>query len=138
MQRIREIMTGAPITLTADRTVAEAAEVMRIHDIGVVPVFQDDVLCGLLTDRDLVVRVLALGRDPRTTRLGEVCSRELCTLAPDDDVTEALLLIRAHAVRRIPVLEEGKVVGIVSIGDLAVERDPTSVLAHISAAPPNI
>jgi CBS domain-containing protein len=131
-------MTGAPITLTADRTVAEAAEVMRIHDIGVVPVFQDDVLCGLLTDRDLVVRVLALGRDPRTTRLGEVCSRELCTLAPDDDVTEALLLIRAHAVRRIPVLEEGKVVGIVSIGDLAVERDPTSVLAHISAAPPNI
>ena len=95
-------------------------------------------MCGLVTDRDLVVRVLAAGRDPRTTRLGEVCSRQTRTLAPDDEIAEAIGLIRRHAVRRIPIVEQGRAVGIVTIGDLALQRDRNSALAAVSGAPSNV
>jgi CBS domain-containing protein len=138
MQKIRDVMTTPAITLAAERSATEAAEAMRDEAIGDVLVVDGDLFCGLVTDRDLVVRVLAADRDPRTTRLGEICSRELRTLGPDDDVAEAVELMRSHAVRRVPVLEEGRAVGIVSIGDLALERDPSSALADISAAPANI
>jgi CBS domain-containing protein len=83
------------------------------------------------------VRVLAEGRDPNQTQLGDVCSREVATVSPDDDLTAAGDLMRDRAVRRVPVVENGKPVGIVSIGDLAIERDPDSALSHISAAPPS-
>jgi CBS domain-containing protein len=134
---VRDVMTANPVTLPAQAPVLDAAKKMREADIGDVIVLDGDTICGLVTDRDIVVRVLAEGRDPIGTQLAEVCSRDLVTVAPDDDLTAAGDLMRERAVRRIPVVEGDRVVGIVSIGDLAIERDPESALANISAAPPN-
>ena len=136
-QRIRDIMTTAPRVIDVDTTVEEAARVMAGDDIGDVLVVRDGELCGILTDRDVTIRVIAEGRDPKTTRAGDVASRELVTLAPEDRVDDAVRLMRERAVRRIPVVEEGKPVGIVSIGDLAIDLDRDSALADVSAAPAN-
>lgn len=136
-EKISEIMTHAPMSLDARSTAAEAAQAMKERNIGDVIVLQDSKICGLVTDRDLVVRVIAAGRDPATTRIGDVCSRELAYLAPNDDIDQAVQLVRRHAVRRIPVVEDDEPVGMVSIGDLALERDDRSALADVSAAPSN-
>lgn len=137
MQKISEIMTPSPATLTAERPVIDAARTMADQGIGDVLVVRDGRLVGLVTDRDLAVRVLAEGRDPATTPVGDVCSGDPATLGPDDDVSAAIALVRERAVRRIPVVDGGTAVGIVSIGDLAIERDETSALADLSAAPDN-
>ena len=135
---IRDVMTTNPQTLPESAVVREAAETMRANDIGDVIVSDDDGrLTGILTDRDIVVRVVAEGRDPRATRIGDIASHELTAVSPDDPVGRAVELMRERAIRRLPVVEQGKPVGIVSIGDLALERDPDSALADISAAPPN-
>ena len=94
-------------------------------------------LSGIVTDRDITVRVLAENRDPRTARTGDICSAELVVLGRDDDVEEAARLVRERAVRRIPVLADGTPVGVVSIGDLALEKDATSALPGVSSTPPN-
>ena len=138
VQRIKEVMTPDPTALPAAATVGEAARAMRDRDIGDVIVLQDDqTVCGIVTDRDLVVRALAESEDPRAVKLADICSRDITTLAPESSVTEAVKLMRDKAIRRVPVVENGKPVGIVSIGDLAVERDPDSALADISDAPAN-
>jgi CBS domain-containing protein len=137
-QRIRDVMTTNPQTLPESTIVREAAETMRAHDIGDVVVVDDNgELSGILTDRDIVVRVVAEGRDPRATRIGDIASRDLTAVSPDDPVDRAVQLMRDRAIRRLPAVEKQKVVGIVSIGDLALDRDPDSALADISAAPPN-
>lgn len=136
--RIRDVMTPKPQTLPQETTVREAAEAMRSNDIG--DVIVDDEkggLVGIVTDRDIVVRVVAEGRDPRATRIGDIASRDLAAISPDELVSRAVQLMREKAIRRLPVVDKKKVVGIVSIGDLALERDPDSALADISAAPPN-
>jgi CBS domain-containing protein len=92
---------------------------------------------GIVTDRDIVIRGVAEGADPDTTRLGQVVSAGLVSAAPDDPVERAVELMREKAVRRIPVLEGGKPVGVLSLGDLAVARDAGSVLADISDEPPD-
>jgi CBS domain-containing protein len=137
-ERIRDVMTPSPQTLPESTIVREAAEAMRANDIGDVIVVDDTgALTGILTDRDIVVRVVAEGRDPRATRIGDIASRELAAVSPDDPVDRAVQLMRERAIRRLPAVEGNKVVGIVSIGDLALDRDPDSALADISAAPPN-
>jgi CBS domain-containing protein len=134
---IREVMTPDPVTMPSDASVLEAARQMRDVGIGDVIVLENDRIFGILTDRDIVVRVVAEERDPEETRLAEVCSRELTTLSPDDSIDRAIEMMRAKAIRRVPVVQNGRPVGVVSLGDLAVDRDPKSVLAQISAAPPN-
>ena len=134
---VRDVMTLGPVTLEATTSVPEAAHKMKERDIGDVIVLDGDRLCGMVTDRDIVVRALAEDRDPNATNLGEICSRELVTVSPGDDLTVAGRLMREKAVRRMPVVEGGKPVGIVSMGDLAVERDPDSALSQVSAASPN-
>jgi CBS domain-containing protein len=94
-------------------------------------------VCGVVTDRDLVVRGLAEGGDPTTTTLASVYSEDMVQVSADDTVDKAIRLMSDKAVRRIPVMEDGEIVGVVSLGDLAVERDPGSVLGQISAAPAN-
>lgn len=136
-ESIRELMTSDPIVLEADATVAEAARCMRDRDVGDVLVRKDGKLCGIVTDRDLVVRCLADAGDPREHPLAELCSKPLLTLPPDADVEEAMQLMQEHAVRRIPIVERDRPVGIVSLGDLAIARDRRSCLGEISAAPPN-
>jgi CBS domain-containing protein len=134
---IRDVMSPQPRVVEAGATVLEAAQVMHREDIGDVLVLETDRPCGILTDRDIVVRVLAEGKDPSTTRVSEVCSRELTTVGPDDSVGQAVRLMREKAIRRLPVMERGEIVGMLTIGDIAVARDSRTALADISAAPPN-
>jgi CBS domain-containing protein len=134
---VRDVMTPLPRVLDTSASVMDAAEIMRNSDIGDVVVLEGGRLYGILTDRDIVVRVLAEGSDPATVRVGQVCSRELTTIPPTASVGEAVRLIREKAIRRLPVVEEGEVVGIVSMGDIAVARDRKSALGEVSAAPPN-
>lgn len=134
---LRDIMTQRPVSLQTTDTVIAAARSMRDGNIGDVVVLEGGQIQGILTDRDIVVRALAEGRDPARTTVGEICSRELTTLSPADAVADAERIMRAKAIRRLPVVEGGKPVGIVSLGDLAVEREPESALGGISAAPPN-
>jgi CBS domain-containing protein len=136
-QSILEVMTPDPVVLPASASLNEASREMKRGDIGDVIVVDDGRVCGVVTDRDIVVRALAEERDPRTTKLAEICSRPVVTLAPSDSVEAAVQLMREHAVRRLPIVDGTKPIGIVSIGDLAIERDSESALANISAAPPN-
>jgi CBS domain-containing protein len=135
----RDIMTPSPHTIQSSESVKGAAQVMRKSDIGDVIVVEGKRIVGILTDRDIVVRALAEGLDPEATPVSEICSRELTTIRPTDSVGSVVRVMREKAIRRLPVVEEtGEVVGIVSIGDVAVGRDPHSALADISAAPPNV
>jgi CBS domain-containing protein len=137
-QNIREVMTRNPKALTQNATIMEAACAMRDNDIGDVVVLDNGRLCGILTDRDIVVRALAAGCDPNRTSVGEICSRALVTLTPEDSMGQAVRVMREHAIRRLPVEDGGRVVGIVTLGDVAVDADRRSALADISAAPPNV
>jgi CBS domain-containing protein len=135
--KVRDIMSPAPVCMAATESVSAAAQAMKQHGIGNVLVLTDGQLSGLVTDRDITIRVLADGRDPLTTAIGDICSTELVLLGPDDDVTQAAALVRELAVRRFPVVQDGVPVGVVSIGDLALERDARSALSGVSAARPN-
>jgi CBS domain-containing protein len=134
---LRDIMTQKPVTLEATDSVLAAARSMRDANIGDVLVLQDGEIRGILTDRDIVVRAVADGRDLGTTPVGEICSREPITVGADDRIADAVSLMRSKAIRRLPVTDGTRPVGVVSLGDLAVERDPESVLGQISAASPN-
>ena len=135
---IQEVMTPDPVTIEASSPVGHAAKAMRDHDVGAVVVTNGDELRGIVTDRDIVVRALADGHDPMDVRVDDVATeRDLRTLQPHDPIDDAALAMRDAAVRRLPVVEDGRVVGIVSLGDLAIERDPRSALADISLAPDN-
>jgi CBS domain-containing protein len=133
---IKDAMTTKPASLPASATVADAAQQMRELDIGDVLVEQEGRLAGIVTDRDIVVRAIAEGRDI-TSRLGDIVSPEVVCITPAESADDAIRLMRERALRRVPVVENGRPVGIVSLGDLAGERDPRSVLGEISSAPPN-
>lgn len=137
-QTIADVMTPDPVVLAPTTSLAQAAILMRDLGIGDVLVADDEQLRGLVTDRDIVVRAVAESRDPDTTTLGEVCTSEVFALTPDDPIDEAIRLMGENAIRRVPVVELGRPVGIVAIGDLAVHLDPSSALADISAAEPNV
>jgi CBS domain-containing protein len=136
-QSIREVMTPNPAIIGADMSVADAACLMRDRDIGNVIVMGVGGAMGIVTDRDIVVRVVANGQVPSHVKIGDICSKELHSVEPSATAEEAIQLMREKAIRRIPVIERGRPVGIVSIGDLAMERDRESALGDISAAPPN-
>ncbi len=136
--KMRDVMSAAPVSLAADESVSTAAQAMKEHGIGTVLVVTDGRLSGLVTDRDIAIRVLAENRDPRTTGVGDIASSDLAVLGPDDDVDQAIRLVRERAVRRIPVVQDGAPVGVVSISDLALMKDQGSALSDVSAAPPNI
>ena len=136
-QKVQQVMTRAPVALLATSTLTEAARAMRDSDIGDVIVMDNDAVCGIVTDRDITIRAVAEERNPAEVKLADICSRDLTTLAPTDSVDEAIRLMREKALRRLPVVDGGTAVGIVTLGDLAVERDSDSALADISAAPPN-
>jgi CBS domain-containing protein len=135
---VRDVMMPNPLTVDARTTVEAAAQVMRENDIGDVLVTQEGRLVGILTDRDIVVRAIAGQRHPAATFAGECCSTEVQVVKAEDSTNRAAELMRERALRRLPVVDDGQVVGIVSIGDLAVAEDPKSALADISAAAPNI
>lgn len=136
MRTIRELMTGDPVALEGFCTLTDAARAMRDHDIGDVLVLDHGHLFGILTDRDLVVRAMADNLPP-TTKLSQICTRSPISASPNDTIEDAIQMMREHAIRRLPIVEYTRCVGVISLGDLAEHRDPQSVLANISEAQPN-
>src|SRR5438067_6674207 len=119
---VQELMTRNPCSIDADKSVAYAAKMMKDEDVGLAPIVEGDKLIGTLTDRDIVVRVVAEGKDPEQATVREVASKDLVTIDPQQDLDEALRLMARNQVRRLPVVEEdGKLVGVVAQADVARE-----------------
>jgi CBS domain-containing protein len=124
MQRVKDIMTPQAEVVSPDATVEDAAATMKALDIGVLPVCDEEGLVGILTDRDLVVRVLAEKRDPKAVRVGEAMTPNIVYCFEDDEISRAAQLLADHQIRRLPVLSRDRnLVGIVSLGDLAVHDE---------------
>jgi CBS domain-containing protein len=137
-QTVSDAMTRRVIALSIDASVTDAAIAMKDNDIGEVVVVHEGAVRGVVTDRDLTVRVVAEKLDPARTPIEEVCSEEVITVRPDAPVDEAVGVMRTRALRRLPVVDEDmRPLGVLSLGDVAVSRQPESPLADISAAPPN-
>lgn len=136
-QKVYEVMTKTLVAVGSQATLVDVARIMRERDIGDVLIIDDGRFQGIVTDRDIVVRAVAENRDLRAATAEDICSRDIVDVSPQDDADRAVLLMRARAVRRVPVLEGNRVVGILSLGDMAVEREPQSALADISVAEPN-
>lgn len=130
-------MTTRLVTMDGNDTLTAAAQEMRDSAIGDVIVTNGDEVIGIVTDRDITVRGVAEGLDVNNTPLRQIVSQDVVTVSQYDDAVAAADLMRTYGVRRLPVLEEGRLIGLVSLGDLAVEREPQSVLADISADEPN-
>ena len=136
-QTVRDVMTANPRTVDANDPLIDAAKIMRDEEVGAVLVLQGNRVEGIATDRDIVVRAVADDRDPGETPIGEIISRTLVSLRPEDSIERAVEVMREKAVRRLPVIDGDRPVGIVSIGDLSLVKDKGSALADISAAPAN-
>lgn len=133
---VQDVMTTDLITCPGSATLQEVAQMMRDHDIGDVLITDGSRLEGIVTDRDIVVRCLADGAGA-TESASKACSPDVTTIPPDASIDQAAELMRTHALRRLPVVDADRPVGIVSLGDLAIEREPSSVLGEISDAAPN-
>ena len=119
MGQIRKLMTVRPRTVKVGDTIVEAAKAMRGEDSGIVPIVDGNRLVGVLTDRDIVTRVIAAEKDPSTVKVEDIATENLVTIDPDQDLDEALRLMAEHQVRRLPVVEEdGTLIGIVARGNL--------------------
>ncbi|MFE9772082.1 CBS domain-containing protein [Streptomyces sp. NPDC005931] len=134
---VKDVMTPGVVAVRPDASLVEAAQLMRSQNIGDVVVADGQRIVGVLTDRDITVRAVAEGAEPLGVSAGSVCTPDPLTLGPDDPVSTAVALMRRHAVRRLPVVENGLPVGMVTLGDLAEAQDPDSALADISRAEPD-
>jgi CBS domain-containing protein len=134
-ETVRDIMARNPVSLPPDTSIEQAAQRMRDDDIGNVIVGDENNLQGIVTDRDIVVRALADGRTNAT--LGEIATGNVTTIEADRPADEAARIMREENIRRLPVVENGQPIGIISIGDLAIQLDDDSALADISAAREN-
>jgi len=118
---VRDVMTSNVRAAASTESLADAAQMMKEEDVGSLPVVEDDRLIGILTDRDIIVRAVAERVDPQSISVGDVASRELVTVDPDQDLDEALSLMARHRVRRLPVVADGRLVGILAQADVAIE-----------------
>lgn len=134
---VRDVMTAGVVAVRPDASLVEAAQLMRSQGIGDVLVADGQRVVGMLTDRDITVRAVAEGTDPLTVSAQSVCTPDPVVVAPQDPVAAAVALMRQHAVRRLPVVEDGLPVGMVTLGDLAEAQAPDSPLADISRAAPD-
>src|SRR6266498_4965722 len=120
-KHVRDAMTPNVRTASPSQSLADAAELMKLEDVGSVPVVQDGRPVGIVTDRDIVVRAVAERRDPQAVLVDEIASRELVTVEPEQDLDEALTLMARHQVRRLPVVENDRLVGVLAQADVAEE-----------------
>ena len=137
--KVRDVMSARPRAVTSDTPVTQVAELMEAEDVGSIPVLEGEQLTAIVTDRDIVVRAVAKGKDPRGMPVREVCTAEVVTIGPDQDLSDALQIMAANQVRRLPVVdEENRLVGVVSQADVALEAREKSVgemLGEISRPP---
>ena len=131
--RIRDVMTESVVTATPDASVREVAETMRERNVGSVVLVEDGRPVGFVTDRDLAVSVLADGRDP-SDRACDHASAPVVTAGPDLDITEAAELMVEHGIRRLPVLEGGELIGIVTLDDLAVRTGDAELAMNLASS----
>jgi CBS domain-containing protein len=123
--QITELMTEDPRTVSAGSSIVDAARLMRDEDAGIAPIVDGDRLVGVVTDRDIAIKVVAEGKDPQSTTVDDIAATELVTIDPQQDLDEALRLMAQHQVRRLPVVEEdGRLVGILAQADVARHADP--------------
>jgi CBS domain-containing protein len=123
-QIIKDVMTSNPCSIDAEKSVAYAAKMMREEDVGLAPIVEGDKLIGMLSDRDIAIRVVAEGRNPEQVKVADVASKQVVAIDPQQDLDEALRIMAEHQVRRLPVVEEGgKLVGVVAQADIAREGD---------------
>ncbi|MGW1956010.1 CBS domain-containing protein [Streptomyces sp. NPDC001920] len=134
---VRDVMTPGVVAVRPGASLVEAAQLMRTQDIGDVVVADGQRIVGVLTDRDITVRAVADGADPLTVSVQSVCTPDPVMIGPGERVSLAVSLMREHHVRRLPVVENGLPVGVVTLGDLAETEDPDSALAEISRAAPD-
>jgi CBS domain-containing protein len=133
---VRDLLKGDPVTVEASATVQDAAKLMDENDIGNVLVVENNEVQGIVTDRDIVVRVIAKG-DGADASVREAATTDVETIEPDASIDDAIQKMEQGNVRRLPVVEDGKPVGVISLGDLAQAKDKDSALANISSASPN-
>ncbi len=137
--KVHEVMTDRPRAITPETTVSEAAQLMKSEDIGSLPILDGEQLAGMVTDRDIVIRAIAEGKDPRAMPVREVASRELVKVHADEDLSSALQLMASQQVRRLPVVDDdGRLVGILAQADVAVEAKEKAVgemVEEISKSP---
>jgi CBS domain-containing protein len=134
-KQVRDAMTPGVRSVAPSDSVTEAAQAMREQDVGSLPVVEGEQVVGIVTDRDIVVRAVAEGVDPRTATVGDVASGDLVTVEPDQDLAEVLALMARYRVRRLPVVENGQLVGVVAQADVALEaseKDAGEMLENIS------
>jgi CBS domain-containing protein len=137
MESVRDLMTRDLVCCSPFDSVIDAAQLMRDNGIGDVLVVEDEQLVGIVTDRDIVIRGIASGEDVASLVLSDVCSDDPVAVDVDTDVDEAITMMREQAIRRLPVTDNGRPIGIVSLGDVAIDRDRKSALADISAQRPD-
>jgi CBS domain-containing protein len=133
--KVRELMTKQPATVKPDATLGEVATLMKQEDCGSIPVVEGGRLVGIVTDRDIVVRGIAAGKDPKSQRVSEVMSADPVAIGPNDDVSDAETVMGARQIRRLPVVEDGKLVGILVTAQIArvgSERKTGETLKEIS------
>jgi CBS domain-containing protein len=120
-KKVRDAMTPNVCAAAPTESLADVAQTMKQEDVGSLPVVEDDRLVGIITDRDIVIRAVAERVDPQSIYVGDVASRDLVTVEPEQDLDEALALMAHHRVRRLPVVEDGRLVGVLAQADVAIE-----------------
>jgi CBS domain-containing protein len=120
---VQQLMTSDPCSIDVDKSVTYAAKMMRDEDVGLAPIVEGERLVGTVTDRDIVLRVIAEGKNPESTMVREIASTDLVTVEPKQELDEALRLMAKHQVRRLPVVEGGRLVGVVAQADVARQAD---------------
>jgi CBS domain-containing protein len=124
---VRDVMTPGVRTVNPLQSLTQAAELMKGEDVGSVPVVEEGRLAGILTDRDIVTRAVVERRDPQTVTVDEIASRDVVTVEPEQDLDEALALMARHQVRRLPVVEQGRLIGMLAQADVALEAKEKQV-----------
>jgi CBS domain-containing protein len=134
--KVRDIMTKSVATISPEATIKDAAQMMQRHNVGSIPVVDTNGLVGIVTDRDIVVRNIASGQDPSSTPIKNVMTSQVTTVTPDEDVNKITQMMSSRQIRRVPVVENQKLVGMVSLGDLATtgmtNMEASEALAEIS------
>lgn len=137
VRAVREVMSAAPETVDIDTSIREAAEKMRVADIGNVIVTENGQVRGILTDRDIAVRAVSEGRDPDAAKVGDIMTPSPVMIGPSESVKAAIDLMHQHDIRRLPVVKSGRPVGVVALADVSMSPRVQPLLADISTAPPN-
>jgi CBS domain-containing protein len=137
--KVREVMTSSVDWVTPETSVVEIAKLMKKADVGSIPICKGNQLTGIITDRDIVLKVVATGKDTKNTTAQEIMTTDIKSVTSNQDVHEAADLMAKYQIRRLPVVEQGKLMGIVAIGDLAIEKihinEAGDALSDISQGP---